>query len=919
MPSTAISIRGARTHNLKQISVEIPHGLLTMITGPSGSGKSSLAFDTLYAEGQRRFVESMSTYVRQFLERMERPDVDSIEGILPAIAVEQKNSVKNARSTVATATEIADYLRLFMTWCGETLCPGCGSPVRKESPQSIAERILTELSGSRIAITAPVDLPEEGREEILSQLVRGGFYRVWRDGEIDDLKEIELSGRSTLEMVLGRFRVSADTAGSVLDAIEQGFTLSKGIVNVREQTAGAWVSRRFSARFSCDRCARDFMEPRPHLFSFNSPLGACETCQGYGRVIGIDIDRVIPDRGKRLDERPIAPFNSAGYEDSYADLEKGARKYGLRLDVPIDELTADEWKLLYEGKGKWYGIKGFFDWLESKKYKIHVRVKLAKYRSYTNCETCGGTRLKREALNVRFREKTVADLFRMNVGEARHFWEYLPLSQQEEAVAGHLRREILNRLVYLDEVGLTYLTLDRQTRTLSGGEAQRINLAAALGNGLTNTLYVIDEPTVGLHARDSERLLAVLRRLRAAGNTVVVVEHDPTMIAGGDWLLELGPGAGEGGGEVLYCGPAAPRLASSAIRERRSASTPRAHLEGRIVVRGARQHNLKDVDVEIPLGGMVAIAGVSGSGKSSLLRDCLYNVYLRTHQGVANIDPGRCDGIEGLDQIDDIQFIDQSPIGRSTRSNPATYVKAWDEIRKALASTQTAKVHGITAGMFSFNTDGGRCDTCKGAGTVVIDMQFLADVEIVCETCGGRRFNDAVLKATYKGKNVDQILELTVDEAVRFFVDRRAVVRRLDPLRAVGLGYLRLGQSTATLSGGEAQRLKLASYLSRSRKEGRRLFLFDEPTTGLHSKDVDQLIATMRSLIELGNSVVVIEHNLQMIEACDWMIELGPEGGEGGGHIIAAGAPADVALDEASVTGAFLFQNAGRARSARTA
>lgn len=916
MPSTAISIRGARTHNLKQISVEIPHGLLTMVTGPSGSGKSSLAFDTLYAEGQRRFVESMSTYVRQFLERMERPDVDSIEGILPAIAVEQKNSVKNARSTVATATEIADYLRLFMTWCGETLCPGCGSPVRKESPQSIAERILTELSGSRIAITAPVDLPEEGREEILSQLVRGGFYRVWRDGEIDDLKEIELSGRSTLEMVLGRFRVSADTAGSVLDAIEQGFTLSKGIVNVREQTAGAWVSRRFSARFSCDRCARDFMEPRPHLFSFNSPLGACETCQGYGRVIGIDIDRVIPDRGKRLDERPIAPFNSAGYEDSYADLEKGARKYGLRLDVPIDELTADEWKLLYEGKGKWYGIKGFFDWLESKKYKIHVRVKLAKYRSYTNCETCDGTRLKREALNVRFREKTVADLFRMNVGEARHFWEYLPLSQQEEAVAGHLRREILNRLVYLDEVGLTYLTLDRQTRTLSGGEAQRINLAAALGNGLTNTLYVIDEPTVGLHARDSERLLAVLRRLRAAGNTVVVVEHDPTMIAGGDWLLELGPGAGEGGGEVLYCGPAAPRLASSAIRERRSASTPRAHLEGRIVVRGARQHNLKDVDVEIPLGGMVAIAGVSGSGKSSLLRDCLYNVYLRTHQGVANIDPGRCDGIEGLDQIDDIQFIDQSPIGRSTRSNPATYVKAWDEIRKALASTQTAKVHGITAGMFSFNTDGGRCDTCKGAGTVVIDMQFLADVEIVCETCGGRRFNDAVLKATYKGKNVDQILELTVDEAVRFFVDRRAVVRRLDPLRAVGLGYLRLGQSTATLSGGEAQRLKLASYLSGSRKEGRRLFLFDEPTTGLHSKDVDQLIATMRSLIELGNSVVVIEHNLQMIEACDWMIELGPEGGEGGGHIIAAGAPADVALDEASVTGAFLFQNAGRARTA---
>ncbi|HSN69048.1 MAG TPA: excinuclease ABC subunit UvrA, partial [Thermoanaerobaculia bacterium] len=734
-------------------------------------------------------------------------------------------------------------------------------------------------------------------------------------GEIDDLKELDLSGVTSLEILLGRFRVSPDTAGALLDAIEQGFSLSKGLVHAHEQTPDGWVARRFSSRFSCDQCSREFMEPRPHLFSFNSPLGACETCQGYGRVIGIDIGRVIPDRGKSLGERPIAPFNSPGYEDCYEDLEKGARKYGLRLDVPIDELSEQEWKLLYEGRGKWYGIKGFFDWLESKKYKIHVRVKLAKYRSYTNCEACGGTRLKSEALNVRFRERTVADLFRMNVGEARRFWEYLPLSQQEEAAAGHLRREILNRLVYLDEVGLTYLTLDRQTRTLSGGEAQRINLAAALGNGLTNTLYVIDEPTVGLHARDSERLLAILRKLRSAGNTVVVVEHDPTMIAGGDWLLELGPGAGEWGGEVLYCGPVAPRLAAGDLFDGKQARPARSKLDGTITIRGARQNNLKNVDVEIPLGGMVAIAGVSGSGKSSLIRDCLYNTYQRTRHGVANVDPGLCDSLEGLDLIEDVEFVDQSPIGRSTRSNPATYVKAWDEIRKVLASTQTAKVHGVTAGMFSFNTDGGRCETCKGAGSVLIDMQFLADVEVLCETCGGKRFNDTVLKATYKGKNVDQILELTVDEAVRFFVDRRGVVRRLDPLRAVGLGYLRLGQSTATLSGGEAQRLKLASFLS-TKKEGKRLFLFDEPTTGLHTRDVAQLLTTLRSLIELGNSVVVIEHNLQMIEACDWMIELGPEGGDGGGMVVAAGRPSDVALDGTSVTGRFLFQDSRPARSA---
>ncbi|HVR41901.1 MAG TPA: excinuclease ABC subunit UvrA [Thermoanaerobaculia bacterium] len=911
MPSNVISIRGARTHNLRNVSTEIPHGLLTMVTGPSGSGKSSLAFDTLYAEGQRRFVESMSTYVRQFLERMERPDVEAIDGILPAIAVEQKNSVRNARSTVATATEIADYVRLFMTWAGETHCPSCGIVVRKETPESIVDRIVQRLDGSRIVVTTPVFLGEEGGE-IVRQLLRGGFYRIWVDGAVADLKEVDLAGVSAVDVVLGRFRTTPDARTAILDAVEQAFSISKGFVNVLEEAGGEWASHRFSGRLACDGCGKEFAEPTPHLFSFNSPLGACEACQGYGRIIGIDLDRVIPDRTRRLDEQPIAPFNSPGYEDSYEDLERAAKKYGVRMTVPIAELTAKEWEVVYQGRGKWYGIKGFFDWLESKKYKIHVRVKLAKYRSYTSCDACGGTRLKPEARLVRFREKTVSDLFAMNVAQARRFWEYLPLSQQEEARVGHLRTEVLNRLVYLDEVGLSYLTLDRQTRTLSGGEAQRINLAAALGNGLTDTLYVIDEPTVGLHARDSERLLNVLRRLRNAGNTVVVVEHDPTMIGGADWLLEMGPGAGEGGGEVLYSGPAESRLAAhaAAAPPPAPANASKRPVDRRIVVRGARQNNLRNIDVEIPLGRLVAITGVSGSGKTSLVRDCLYNAYQRRHRGVASVDVGMVRDIEGLENVADIQLVDQSPIGRSSRSNPTTYVKAWDEIRKILASTQSAKTYGVTAGMFSFNTDGGRCEACKGSGTLVIDMQFLADVEIVCDRCEGKRFQDSVLKVSYKGKNVDRILELTVEEAIRFFVDRRAVVRKLDPLRAVGLGYLRLGQSTATLSGGEAQRLKLASFLSGVRRENNRLFLFDEPTTGLHASDVEQLLGTFRALIELGNSIVVIEHNLQMIAAADWIIDLGPEGGEGGGELVAAGTPAEIAVSPASITGRFLAGSA---------
>ena len=904
MPNRTISIRGARTHNLKNVTVDIPQRQLTVVTGPSGSGKSSLAFNTLYAEGQRRFVESMSTYVRQFLERIDRPDVDEIDGILPAIAIEQKNSVKNARSTVATATELADHFRLFMTYCGETWCSDCGVRVRKETPESITTEILSTLRGKRVVVLAPIFFDAENRVIVLEQLVKAGYYRAWINGEVRDLNETDISGFTSLELVINRLKIEDERRTAITEAIEQAFAVAKGTVNLLVDSEEGWLSHRFTSHFACNRCGSEFIEPTPHLFSFNSPLGACTSCQGYGRIIGIDMEKVIPNRDLRLDEMPVAPWNSVGYEDCYDDLKKYANKFGLRLDVPVKDLSATEWEVLHDGRGKWYGIKGFFEWLETKKYKIHVRVKLAKYRSYEPCPQCHGSRLKTAVNHVKFRELTIGQIFAMDVKTARRFWEYLPMSKEEEAMAGHLRREIVNRLVYLDEVGLSYLTLDRQTRTLSGGESQRINLAAALGSSLTETMYVIDEPTVGLHARDSERLLAVLRRLRNAGNTVIVVEHDPTIIAGADYNIELGPGAGEYGGQVLHVGRTASRRAGN---ERIEVRAP-AEDAGFIRIRNAREHNLRGVDADIPLGRLVAVTGVSGSGKSTLIRNCLFNRYQRDVRGTAGLETGKVDALLGTDRVYDMVFVDQSPIGRSSRSNPATYIKAWDEIRKLLADTTGAKLNGVTPGMFSFNTEGGRCETCQGAGTVTIDMQFLADVEVVCDKCEGRRFNEQVMKVTFKGKNVNDILALTVDEAAKFFIEKRAVLKKLDSLRSVGLGYLRLGQSTDSLSGGEAQRLKLASFLADSAKNADkpRLFLFDEPTTGLHHTDVQVLIKTFRDLIERGNSVLVIEHNTQLIEQSDWIIDLGPEGGDQGGEVVAVGTPEEIAANPRSITGRYL-------------
>jgi excinuclease ABC subunit A len=917
MPNRTISIRGARTHNLKNVSVEIPQRQLTVVTGPSGSGKSSLAFNTLYAEGQRRFVESMSTYVRQFLERIDRPDVDAIDGILPAIAIEQKNSVKNARSTVSTATELADHIRLFMTYCGETWCPDCRTVVKKEHPEFITRDILETLRGKRAVVLAPVFFDPDHREVVIEQLVKAGYFRLWIDGEVRDINDVDTSQFTSFELVITRLRIEDERRQQITEAIEQAFELSKGNVNVLEESEEGWLSHRFTSHFACNKCGAEFVEPTPHLFSFNSPLGACTNCQGYGRIIGIDLEKVIPNRDLRLDELPVAPWNSPGYEDCYEDLEKASAKYGLRLDVPVKDLTEKEWNLLHDGKGKWYGIKGFFEWLETKKYKIHVRVKLAKYRSYEPCPECHGSRLKHVVNHVKFRDLTVGELFAMDVKTARRFWEYLPLAKQEEKMAGHLRREIVNRLVYLDEVGLSYLTLDRQTRTLSGGESQRINLAAALGSSLTETMYVIDEPTVGLHARDSERLLSVLRRLKNAGNTVVVVEHDPTIIAGADYHVELGPGAGEYGGEIVHSGP---RPSAGSTRQPAPVERNEAQQDAGVIrIVNARQNNLRGVTAEIPLGKMVAITGVSGSGKSTLIRNCLYNRYQRDVRGVAGLETGKVDRLDGTELIYDMELVDQSPIGRSSRSNPATYIKAWDEVRKLLADTTGAKLNGVTAGMFSFNTDGGRCEVCQGAGVVTIDMQFLADVEVICDKCDGRRFGPQVMKVTYKGKNVNDILQLTVDEAAKFFVAKRALLKRLDALRSVGLGYLRLGQSTDSLSGGEAQRLKLASFLAESAaKNGDkpRLFLFDEPTTGLAATDVEVLIRTFRDLIDRGNSVLVIEHNTQLIEQSDWVIDLGPDGGDLGGEIVAVGTPEEIAANPRSLTGRYLSYAPDAAKTA---
>jgi excinuclease ABC subunit A len=954
-PAPAIRILGARTHNLKNISVTVPLERLTVFTGVSGSGKSSLAFDTLYAEGQRRYAESLSTYARQFLERLDRPDVDSIEPVPPAIALEQKNGVRNARSTVGTQTEIYDSLRLLFAHGGTTFCPDCGLAAVPGGVDRAVEELAASEEGSRVVLAAPVAWQGNGtakrrgrrqreREEGLriAELKRAGFFRALDPaGETveipDDPAEVRelLDPEGNLRVVVGRFVVREESRPEIASAAEAAFSMSGSLL--ARTDAG---TRTFRRGLHCPKCGADFRDPTPPLFAFNSPLGACTACQGFGRIIGVDLEKVIPDPSLRLDERPIATWNTPAYESAYDDLFRACRRYAVRTDVPVERLSAHEREVLLKGRGEFYGIHGFFEWLETKRYKIHVRVLLARYRAYRLCPDCRGARLGPGALSVRFRDRTISELADLPLRDLKSWFDELTLDADEEARLGSVVAEIRSRVRYMNDVGLEYLTLSRAARTLSGGESQRIGLASALGGSLTGTLYVLDEPTIGLHAVDTRRLLAILRRLADRGNTVVIVEHDPEAIEAADHLIDLGPGAGSLGGQVLFEGTprALARVKSSAtgelLRRRGLAGTrpsgapasgapaTRAarsggrivafrRAEGAVTVVGAREHNLKNLTVRFPLGRLVAVSGVSGSGKSTLVRDILHNSYARRYKGTVQLDVGAHDRIEGLELVSDILLVDQSPLGRSARSNPVTYTKAWDEIRKIFAATSRAVSRRITARDFSFNSAGGRCEVCKGTGWQTIDMQFLADVTVRCDACDGRRFQGRVLAVRHRGKNIGDVLAMTVDEATAFFSDVPPIVRRLAPLAEAGLGYLPLGQPTATLSGGEAQRLKLASFLEiRPAAVRGTLFLFDEPTTGLHAADVDRLLGTFRRLISRGHSVVAVEHHLEFLAASDWIIDLGPGGGDQGGSIVAEGPPEEIRRTPASLTGRFLAETA---------
>lgn len=912
--NVAIEVRRARTHNLKGIDCRVPHGKVTVVTGPSGAGKSSLAFDTIYAEGQRRFVESMSTYARQFLEQMERPPVEAIDNVLPAVALEAKNAVKNARSTVGTITEAHDVLRLIYANLGEVQCPNGHGPVRRFTPEEAADAIVEREAGASVVLVAALRRPKKGAEAALGELIRQGWARRWDGASVERMEPGAKwpAKLDPLRLALGRFRADEASRGRLVEAIAAGYQLADGRVEiVREGADAPAPGRIFGRELICTACGATARRPEPALFSFNSPLGACVRCLGFGRLIGIDRARVIPDPRRTLLERPIAAWNSPAYEELYDGLYKACRKKKLPLNVSWSALPAAAREWIWSGEGDFVNLEEFFSWLEGRTYKVHVRVLLARYRAYETCPDCRGARLQPEALRVTFQGRTLPELTALSIETLRGWLAEQPWSARQREVAGTLLDQLIDRVEVLHRVGLDYLTLDRQARTLSGGETQRIHLAAALGSGLTSTLYVLDEPTIGLHPQDSDRLLKLVHDLAARGNTVLVVEHDRTLITGADHIIDLGPAAGREGGEVVVEGTLAQVLASERsataryLRER--VPTPaREHIDrfrreqgrssledelvarARVRIRGARAHNLKSINVDLPLASLVAVTGVSGSGKSTLIENVLYGTYQRS-RGTVDVDPGEVDALLGLEGLADVTLVDQRPIGRSSRSNPVTFIKAYDEIRKLFAGTVTAKARGIGAGHFSFNVDRGRCPACEGTGVLEVDMQFMAPVTVVCDHCQGHRFRSEVLGVRVQGRNIAEVLELTVDEASSFFSAEKKLCRRLKLLSDVGLGYLRLGQPTSTLSGGEAQRLKLASFLDRPASEKPRLFLFDEPTTGLHLADIDVLCRTLRKLVQRGDGVVVVEHSLDLIARCDWVIDLGPGGGSHGGELLFCG------------------------------
>jgi excinuclease ABC subunit A len=940
MNKEAIVVRGARVHNLKGIDVEIPLNRLAVITGVSGSGKSSLAFDTIYAEGQRRYVESLSAYARQFLERMDKPDVDEVQGICPAIAIQQRSPSRNPRSTVATQTEIFDFLRLLFSRVGTTICHQCGQEVTRDTTESIADRITTLPDGTRFYVMFPAaaGMPDRSagptrksakndhdrirsRAHLMS-LMQRGFNRFLTQEQVVELESLDANPFETLEnvfVVVDRLVARSDIRSRLVDSLELSYREGHGTALIQPVGDGRhrW---RFSESFECKPCGLKYPTPEPRLFSFNSAYGACPTCQGFGNVITMNMDLVIPNKALSIEEGAIEAWTKPQFRWAQDELLDFCRKRGISVDVPFAQLSKEEQRLIMNGTGDFGGIRGFFDWLEAKKYKVHVRVFLSKYRGYATCPACLGARLKREALNVRVGGKTLPDICAMSIGQSTEFFRRLSLPGEKQAVAERLVSEINHRLTVLLEVGLDYLTLDRLSSTLSGGEAQRIQLATNLGASLVGTLYVLDEPSIGLHPRDNHRLIKILHNLRDIGNTVLVVEHDAEMMRAADHIIDLGPGAGESGGQVTFQGPL------QALEQSPDSLTGR-YLTGqlqiplparrrtprpgqRISIRGASANNLKTIDLDLPLGLFVCLTGVSGSGKSTLLYDVLY-ANLKKQRNEWNRAVGAAKKVAGAESLDAILMVDQSPIGRTPRSNPATYVKAFDGIREAFAGTRAAKARGLTAAHFSFNVPGGRCQTCSGDGTVTIEMQFLADVELLCEDCRGSRFQPSILEIHYKGYSIADVLNLTVREAMKVFADFPKVADRLSLLDEVGLGYVRLGQSATTLSGGEAQRIKLAYYLGKA-GEQKTLYLFDEPTTGLHFDDINRLLQAFKRLLETGGSIVVIEHNLDVIKNADWIIDLGPEGGQAGGYVVAQGPPEDIIKVAQSHTGRFLTNSLSR-------
>jgi excinuclease ABC subunit A len=969
-------------HNLKNIDFDIPHNQLTVVTGVSGSGKSSLAFDTIYAEGQRRYVESLSAYARQFLERIEKPDADTIDGIAPAVAIKQKNTTRNPRSTVATATEIYDYLRLLFARAGRTYCAKCGREVKKDTVDEVADAILALDPETKLQVLFPLVRAGTGVQETsgkperatkskktpllaknarngapgvqltealktrLFELRKAGFNRLYQAGEVYEFSTpeslLDINFELPVFVLVDRLVVSAEARTRVVDAIETAYREAGEVIfempGNHEQDAVAGKSARstqprtlrFAQRFECKECNLRYEEPEPRLFSFNNPYGACPRCQGFGNTIDFDLDLVIPDKLKTIAECPIEPWTKPKYRPLFTDLKRFAKAAGIPLDVPWADLEEEQRNLILNGEGKFLGVRGFFNHLERKKYKLHVRVFLSRYRGYSLCSACTGTRLRLEARQVKIKGRNICEVCALTVEDALRFFEQVELSPQESEIADRLLEEIRERMRFLNDVGLEYLTLDRLSSTLSGGEAQRIQLATSLGSRLVGTLYVLDEPSIGLHPRDTHRLIKILHGLRDLGNTILVVEHDPDIMRAADRILDLGPGAGENGGKLVAEGTydeilhnpvsLTGRYLSEDLRIQAPVLRRKPGAQ-QIKISGVRANNLKGVDITIPLGMLVAITGVSGSGKSTLLHQVLYRALAAAKQQPGNTATGPTaswESLEGDQFIEEVVLVDQSPIGRTPRSNPVTYIKAFDAMRELFASLPEAKKRGFGAGHFSFNIPGGRCETCQGDGTVTVEMQFLADVELICEECKGTRYKPTVLEVRYRGKNIHEVLNLTVKEALKFFAEAPKITEKLRSLEEVGLGYLRLGQSATTLSGGEAQRMKLAAHLqpaareigrgpgSEARLKRRLLYIFDEPTTGLHFDDVSKLLAAFRRLIEAGGSIVVIEHNLEVIKTADWVIDLGPEGGSRGGKVVGAGPPEAIAKLAGSYTGKYL-------------